>query len=135
MTTLEFATARTFKTFVKENRKYITNINGVEFRPSYPMIEATRKHTSYYDVNTGENTLLHYPLTVVFDEVAKEESECSEPIKNLINWQQLSIIIAGNSESIRRNRIPAKYLQQVHIFINALNQANDDLRAYEISNQ
>lgn len=135
MTTLEFTTAKSFKQFVEENRKYITNINGVEFRASYPMLEASRKHASYYDVNTGQNVALYFPITVRYQSSVKKENERSETIKNLINWQQLSVIIAGNSESIRRNRIPAKYQHQVDIFINALSKANDDLRSYEISKQ
>ena len=56
-------------------------------------------------------------------------------IKDLINWSALSVIISGNSESIRRNRIPAKYEEQVQIFIRALTDANHKLRQYDIRHQ
>lgn len=56
-------------------------------------------------------------------------------IQDLINWSALSVIISGNSESIRRNRIPTKYQEQVRIFIRALTDANNKLRQYEIKHQ
>jgi len=55
--------------------------------------------------------------------------------KDLLNWTTLSIIISGNSESIRRNRIPAKYEEQVNIFITALQAAITELRDYDINNR
>ena len=33
--------------------------------------------------------------------------------KNLINWCELSRVLSGNYESIRRNKIPIKYKQKV----------------------
>lgn len=38
-------------------------------------------------------------------------------MKDLINWKELSRILAGNEDSIRRNKIPKKYEKQVESFI------------------
>ncbi len=56
------------KNLVETNRKQITNINGVEFGESYPIIEVSQKHTTYYDVATQENKFLQAPYIVSINE-------------------------------------------------------------------
>jgi len=59
MKNLTINTNQELKKFVLENRKNITEINGVKFNPIYPMISVTNKHASYYDVELqGEKFLL-----------------------------------------------------------------------------
>ena len=41
-------------------------------------------------------------------------------MKNLINWKELSRILAGNDDSIRRDKIPKKYEEDVEALISAL---------------
>lgn len=53
------------KSFVEQNRKSITNINGVEFNHIYPILEVTNKHASYYDVESQSNKYLSAPFVVV----------------------------------------------------------------------
>ncbi len=65
-------TNKELKDFVSKNRKNIKKINGVQFGKMYPMIEATNKHASYYDVKLQEHKLLYAPFTIeykVYDEV------------------------------------------------------------------
>jgi hypothetical protein len=35
-------------------------------------------------------------------------------VKNLVNWRMLSLQLAGNQQSIRKNNIPKKYLEKVN---------------------
>ena len=35
-------------------------------------------------------------------------------VKKLINWRELSRLLAGNSDSIRANKIPNKYKDKVN---------------------
>lgn len=64
MNTTVINTPKELKSFVAENRKNITNINGVQFGEMYPMLEVTKKHASYYDVNSQSNKYLSAPFTV-----------------------------------------------------------------------
>ena len=45
MKTLSISTVQELKAFVNENRKSITNINGVEFSEFYPMLDISNKHS------------------------------------------------------------------------------------------
>ena len=65
MATLKFNTAKELKKFVSENRKEITNINGVDFNEMYPMLEVSNKHASYYNVEEQGNSGLYAPFTVI----------------------------------------------------------------------
>lgn len=65
MKTLTFNTERELKKFANENRKDIININGVEFKELYPMLEVSNKHATYYDVESQGNKFLHAPFTVI----------------------------------------------------------------------
>jgi len=58
-------TQKELKVLVKKNRKNIKNINGVEFSELYPILRATNKHTTYYDVDSQENKFLFAPFTVI----------------------------------------------------------------------
>lgn len=40
--------------------------------------------------------------------------------KDLINWKALSRKLAGNSESIRKNNIPKKYMKDVSALLNCV---------------
>ena len=40
--------------------------------------------------------------------------------KNLINWKELSLLLAGNEGSIRKNKIPQKYQREVNELIEAI---------------
>ena len=64
MKTIVINTEKGLKAFVKENRKKITNINGVEFSELYPMMEISNKHATYYDVETQCNIFLCAPFNV-----------------------------------------------------------------------
>ena len=64
MKTLVINTEKELKAFVNENRKNITNINGVEFGELYPMMEVSNKHATYYDVETQGNKFLYAPFNV-----------------------------------------------------------------------
>ena len=64
MKTLSISTVQELKAFVNENRKSITNINGVEFSEFYPMLDISNKHASYYDVETQGNKFLNAPFNV-----------------------------------------------------------------------
>lgn len=57
-------TAKELKSFVNSNRQNITNINGVDFTATYPMLEVTNKHASYYDVKSQGNKFINAPFTV-----------------------------------------------------------------------
>ena len=52
------------KAFVKDNRKSITNINGVEFNSIYPMLEVTNQYASYYDVESQSNKYINAPFII-----------------------------------------------------------------------
>lgn len=41
-------------------------------------------------------------------------------IRNLINWRELSRLLAGNCESIRANKVPQKYEAQVNKTLKAI---------------
>ena len=41
-------------------------------------------------------------------------------MKDLINWTELSIILAGNKTSVTQNRIPKKYQSKVNSLIDVL---------------
>lgn len=64
MKTSVINTEKELKAFVNENRKNITNINGVEFGELYPMMEVSNKHATYYDVETQGNEFLYAPFNV-----------------------------------------------------------------------
>lgn len=40
--------------------------------------------------------------------------------KELINWKQLSIKLAGNDTSIRKNQIPKKYQTKVNMLLSII---------------
>lgn len=65
MKTLVINTEKELKAFVNENRKNITNINGVEFGELYPMMDISNKHATYYDVETQGNKFLYSPFNVI----------------------------------------------------------------------
>lgn len=65
MKTTLIQTEKELKSFVNENRKNITNINGVEFTELYPMLDISNKHASYYDVESQGNKFLYSPFTVI----------------------------------------------------------------------
>jgi protein-disulfide isomerase-like protein with CxxC motif len=67
MNTTVINTEKQLKDFVSQNRKNITNINGVEFGEMYPMMEVTNKQASYYDVETQGNKFLYAPFKVEFN--------------------------------------------------------------------
>jgi hypothetical protein len=62
--TITLSTNQQFSAFIKVNRKNVTNINGVEFNEIYPMIEATSKHATYYDVESQGNKFLNAPFVI-----------------------------------------------------------------------
>jgi len=64
MKNLEITTAKELKKFVAENRKNITNINGVEFGKMYPMLDVSNKHASYYNVEEQGNSGLYAPFKI-----------------------------------------------------------------------
>ena len=64
MKTIVINTEKELKEFVKENRKKIKNINGVEFSELYPMMEISNKQAAYYDVETQGNIFLCAPFNV-----------------------------------------------------------------------
>ena len=64
MKTLEFNTARELKKFSKNKRKLIKNINGVEFREMYPILEVSNNYASYYNVEGQCNSWLYAPFKV-----------------------------------------------------------------------
>lgn len=65
MKTTLIQTEKELKLFVNENRKNISNINGVEFTELYPMLDISNKHASYYDVESQGNKFLYSPFTVI----------------------------------------------------------------------
>lgn len=64
MKTLEFTTAKELKKFTTDNREKITNINGVEFKPLYPLLTVSNTNAFYYDVNRQDHMLLIAPYKV-----------------------------------------------------------------------
>ena len=62
--TITLSTNQLFSAFIKVNRKNVTNINGVEFNEIYPMIEATSKQATYYDVESQGNKVLNAPFVI-----------------------------------------------------------------------
>lgn len=62
MKTITINTERELKKFVAENRSKITAINGVNFRPMYPILEVTNRSASYYDVESQGNRYLTAPF-------------------------------------------------------------------------
>ena len=61
MKTTVLQTAKELKAFLPENRKNITEINGIECNEMYPIIEASNKHASYYKESTH---LLRPPFVI-----------------------------------------------------------------------
>lgn len=57
-------TAKELKSLVLTSREFITRINGVEFGRTYPMLDVSNKHASYYDVAIQSNILLSAPFYV-----------------------------------------------------------------------
>lgn len=55
--------------------------------------------------------------------------------KDLINWSNLSIIIAGNRQNLRKTKVRPIYQQQVDIFLKAMREAMQELRRYEIEKE
>ena len=70
---------RELKDFISQNRKNITNINGVQFGEMYPIIDVTNKHTSYYDVESQEYKFLYAPFTIEYklDDIINENNHPS----------------------------------------------------------
>ena len=64
MKNLTINTYQEFKQFISKNRKGITEINGVKFKPIYPMISVTNKNASYYDVDEQGYKFLLPPFIV-----------------------------------------------------------------------
>lgn len=65
METTLIKSEKELKSFLNENRKNVTNINGIEFTELYPMLSISNKNASYYDVELQENKFLYRPFTVV----------------------------------------------------------------------
>ena len=55
--------------------------------------------------------------------------------KDLINWSNLSILIAGNRQNVRKNNVRPIYQKQVSFFTKAVKQAMDELRRYEVGKE
>lgn len=64
METTLIKSEKELKSFLNENRKNVTNINGIEFTESYPMLSISNKNASYYDVESQGNKFLYRPFTV-----------------------------------------------------------------------
>jgi hypothetical protein len=64
MKTIVINTEKELKSFVKENRKNITNINGIECNELYPMLDISNKHAMYYDVKSQENKIISAPFNI-----------------------------------------------------------------------
>ena len=47
-------------------------------------------------------------------------SKKQEIILDLVNWSALSELLTGNKTSIRKNRVPEKYLEEVQAHLSAL---------------
>jgi hypothetical protein len=62
--TITLNTNKQFKEFIEANRKSVTNINGTEFTEMYPMIEATNRAASYYDVKSQGNNYFIPPFII-----------------------------------------------------------------------
>lgn len=55
--------------------------------------------------------------------------------KDLLNWSNLSTIISGNRQNVRKNNVRPIYEKQVGFFTNAIKKAIAELRRYEIENE
>lgn len=55
--------------------------------------------------------------------------------KDLINWSNLSVLIAGSRQNVRKTNTRPIYRQQVEIFTSAMRRAMDELRDHDIKNQ
>jgi hypothetical protein len=64
MNTITIQSAKQFKSFLNENRKNITEINGVLFGEVYPMLEATNRYVTYYDIDAQTSKHLSAPFSV-----------------------------------------------------------------------
>ena len=64
MKTIVINTEIELKSFVTKNRKNITSINGVKFSGLYPILEISRKHATYYNVENQCNEILHSPFNI-----------------------------------------------------------------------
>ena len=58
--------SKKLKQIVFENRKNITNINGVQFGEMYPMLTVTNSNASYYSVEAQESKSLVAPFKITF---------------------------------------------------------------------
>lgn len=67
MKSIVINTEKELKGFISENRKNVTNINGVEFNELYPLIDVTNKHASYYDIELQGNKFLYPPFIIKLD--------------------------------------------------------------------
>lgn len=67
MKTTVINTEKELKYFVEQNRKTITNINGIQFNEMYPMMNVTNKHASYYDVESQGDKFLYAPFKIEFN--------------------------------------------------------------------
>ena len=65
MKNLTIASEKELKQLVNSNRKSITKINNVEFGELYPMLDISKKHATYYDVESQGNKFLSAPFSVV----------------------------------------------------------------------
>lgn len=66
MENLILKTEKELKVLVNDNRKEITNINGVEFTSNYPILTVSNTYASYYDVATQSNIYLNAPFNINF---------------------------------------------------------------------
>lgn len=64
MKTITINTEKELKKFVSNNRKDITNINGVNLSTIYPILEVTNRHVSYYNVTSQANISLFAPFVL-----------------------------------------------------------------------
>ena len=51
----------------------------------------------------------------------------SEP-KDLLNWVELSRVLADNSTSVSRKRIPKKYIEKVESLLTAIRDWSEDIK-------
>ena len=57
-------TPKELKNFVQKIRKYITNINDVQFNETYPMMEISNNHALYYDAEKQGYKPLYAPFKI-----------------------------------------------------------------------
>ena len=95
METTVINTERELKDFISQNRKNITNINGVQFGEMYPIIDVTNKHASYYDVESQEYKFLYAPFTIEYK---------ADDIINENNHPSLNDIIGKSKEELLNRR-------------------------------